>query len=118
MRRKNSRSWFTPSTSFSILNRIFSAVDGKFRIRDYPRIMRARKKIDTAVVLVMGLIPGAPPSAGAQLLRESIVTLRDSKYNTLETTWVHEKNKAFSRILRANSSTRDHKHWVLLEKDL
>lgn len=100
------------------LNRIMSVADGAIRVRDYFALTRARKQIDTAVVLVMGLLPSAPPSAGALLVTESAAALRRSRYNTLETTWVHEKNKAFARMLRSQSSTRDHKMWVLLEKDM
>jgi hypothetical protein len=100
------------------LNAIMTVADGAIRLRDYFKLSKAQKRIDTAVVLVMGLLPDAPPSAGALLVTETAAALRRSRYNTLETTWVHEKNKAFARMLRSQSSTRDHKMWVLLEKEV
>ncbi|MCM6776368.1 hypothetical protein NDR87_20710 [Nocardia sp. CDC159] len=100
------------------LNRIIAALDGRLRLWDYPKVVRARRSIDTAVVLVLGVVPEAPPGTAARLLWEAAEILLNSKYTSLETTWVHESNRSFDRGLRAFGDSRDHKHWVLMEKDL
>ncbi|MBF6214408.1 hypothetical protein IU433_27870 [Nocardia puris] len=98
------------------LNRILHALGGRARLRDYPRVRRLSRSIDSAMVLIMGVVPDAPVGATSKLLVHSLDALRGSRYRSVQTTWVHESNLSFGRVIAHYLRSGAHKKWVLVEK--
>ncbi len=105
--------WMMPD-----VNEVLRKVGGDLDAHSAEQVAQWVSEIRSAVLLITGVLPGAPFGVGNALIDEITSGALEGGYEELHTTWVHEGNRAMSRLIQGYSGRTPARYYAMFDHDL
>lgn len=99
-------------------NDMLARLQGRLGLVGLLRLRSLVRRIDSAVILLLGVRPGQPMGVAHVLFADTLLAVEKGGYQTVHTTWVHEENAVMRGLLGSLVGSTPARSWVVMERPL